>query len=77
MSPAAASDGGCPQWAVAYCAPGTKLVAAAILTMKGEQAGKIEEHPYLAGCGYLVLVAAELADRKPLDITWPLWLTDG
>jgi hypothetical protein len=61
-----------PRWAVAYCAPGTKAIAEMLLILKGEHAGEIIEHPYLAGCGYLILVSVELADRNPLDITWPL-----
>lgn len=49
---------------VAYCAPGNRGAAEAILTARGEHVARIVEHPWLEGVADIYVAAA-----KPIDLT--------
>lgn len=48
----------------AYCAPGKRGAAEAILTARGEHVARIVEHPWLEGATDIYVAAS-----KPIDLT--------
>jgi hypothetical protein len=51
-------------YSVAYCAPGGRAAAEALLAERGEQVARIAEHPWLEGTDGIYIVAED-----PLDLT--------